>query len=78
MATVLEACTTEEHCSFVHFLWAEGLNAKDIHKQMFPAYGGKLSCKAVHSWVADVLLMMKRLKWGGAVMAETTVGRLGF
>jgi hypothetical protein len=34
------------------FLWAKGLNAKDIHKEMFPAYGGKcLSRKADHNWV---------------------------
>jgi hypothetical protein len=33
-------------------LWAKGLNAKDIHKEMFPVYGGKcLSRKAVHNWV---------------------------
>jgi hypothetical protein len=32
--------------------WAKGLNAKGIHKEMFPVYGGKcLSRKAVHSWV---------------------------
>jgi hypothetical protein len=30
----------------------KGLNARDIHKEMFPVYGGKcLSCKAVHKWV---------------------------
>jgi hypothetical protein len=23
------------------FLWAKGLDAKDIHKEMFPVYGGK-------------------------------------
>jgi hypothetical protein len=34
------------------FLWAKECNAKDIHKKMFPVYGGKcLSRKAVHSWV---------------------------
>jgi hypothetical protein len=45
------------------FWWAEGLDAKDIHKEMFPVYGGKcLSYKAVHSLVAAVSLMMKRLK----------------
>jgi hypothetical protein len=34
------------------FLWVKGLNAKDIHKEMFPVYGGKcLSRKAVHNWV---------------------------
>jgi hypothetical protein len=33
-------------------LWAKGLNAKDIHKEMFPVYGGKcLSRKEVHTWV---------------------------
>jgi hypothetical protein len=34
------------------FLWAKEPIAKDIHKEMFPVYGGKcLSCKAVHNWV---------------------------
>jgi hypothetical protein len=34
------------------FLWAKGLNEKDIHKEMFPIYGGKcLSGNAVHNWV---------------------------
>jgi hypothetical protein len=33
-------------------LWAKDLNAKDIHKEIFPVYGGKcLSRKAVHNWV---------------------------
>jgi hypothetical protein len=36
MATVLEECSTEEQHSVLHFLWAKGLNAKDIHKEMFP------------------------------------------
>jgi hypothetical protein len=44
----------------VRFLWAKGPNAKDIHKETFPVYGGKcLSRKAVHNWVANVSLMMK-------------------
>jgi transposase len=34
------------------FLWIKGLNTKDIHKEMFPVYGGKcLSRKAVYNWV---------------------------
>jgi hypothetical protein len=34
------------------FLWAKGLNANDIHKEVFPVYGGKcLSRKAIHNWV---------------------------
>jgi hypothetical protein len=42
----------------VRILWAKGLNAKDIHKEIFPVYGGKwLSSKAVHNWVANVSLM---------------------
>jgi hypothetical protein len=33
----------------LRFLWAKGLNAKDIHKEMFPVYGGKcLLRKVVH------------------------------
>jgi hypothetical protein len=52
MATAFD-CTTEEQPSVVRFiLWAEGLNAKDMNKEMFPVYGGKcLSRKAVHNWV---------------------------
>jgi hypothetical protein len=46
------ACTTEEQRSVVRFSWTEGLNAKDIHKEMFSVYGGKcLSRKTVHNWV---------------------------
>jgi hypothetical protein len=32
MVTVLEEYTTEEQRSVVHFWWAKGLSAKDIHK----------------------------------------------
>jgi hypothetical protein len=33
-------------------LWAKGLNATDIHKEIFSVYGGKcLSRKVVHNWV---------------------------
>jgi hypothetical protein len=36
----------------MHFLWAKGLSAKYIRKEMFAVYGGKcLSRKAVHNWV---------------------------
>jgi hypothetical protein len=60
MATVLEECTAEKQHSVVRFLWAKGLNAKDIHKEMFPVYGGKcLSCKEVHNWVTNVVLVKK-------------------
>jgi hypothetical protein len=47
----------------VLFLWAKGLNAKDIHKEMFPVSGWKcFSRKTVHNLVADVPLTTKRLK----------------
>jgi transposase len=52
MKTVHEEYNTEEQRSVVRFLWARGLSAKDIHKEIFPVYGGQcLSCKAFHSWV---------------------------
>jgi hypothetical protein len=36
MATVLQEYPTEEEYSVVRFLWAKVLNAKDIHKEIFP------------------------------------------
>jgi hypothetical protein len=68
MATVLEF-TTEEQRSVVRFLWAKGPNAKDIHKEMFPVYGGKcLSLTADHNWVEkrfadDEDVEMEMRKW---------------
>jgi hypothetical protein len=63
MATVFKACTTEEQRHVEFFLWAKGLEARDIYKEMFLVYDGKcLSRKAVHIWVANVSLMMKKLK----------------
>jgi hypothetical protein len=51
MATVLEEYTTAEERPVVRFLWAKGLNAKDIKKEMFPVYGAKcLSRKAVNKF----------------------------
>jgi hypothetical protein len=48
MATVLEECTIEERRYVLRFWWAKRLIAKDIHKEMFPVYGGEsLSRKAV-------------------------------
>jgi hypothetical protein len=35
----------------IFFFWANGLNAKDVHKEMSPVYGGKcLSHKVVHNF----------------------------
>jgi hypothetical protein len=45
-----------------YFLWAKGLNVKDIHKEMFLVYSGKcLPPKTVHNWVASLSLMKR---WG--------------
>jgi hypothetical protein len=41
MATVLADYTTEEQRCVVRLLWAKGLNAKVINKEMFSVYGGK-------------------------------------
>jgi predicted peroxiredoxin len=50
MATFLQEYTTEDQRSVVCFLWAKGLNAKDIRKEMFLVYDGKfLSRKVVHN-----------------------------
>jgi hypothetical protein len=63
MATVLEEYTTEQQCSVLRILWPKGLNAKHIHKEILPLYGGKcLPHKAVHSWEENVSLMKKMLK----------------
>jgi hypothetical protein len=64
MATVLEVCTIGEQHSIVCFLWAKGLNAKNIHKKICPVYDLKcMSRKAFTNWVANISLMMMRLKW---------------
>jgi hypothetical protein len=50
-------------------LWAKGLNAKDINKEMFPAYGGKcLSHEMVHNlggkrFTDDEEVEMEVQKW---------------
>jgi hypothetical protein len=36
MVTVIEGCTTEQQRFVVQYLWAKGLNAKNIHKEIFP------------------------------------------
>jgi hypothetical protein len=66
----------------VRFLWAKGLNAKDIHNEMFPVYGGKcLSHKAVHSWVKKFSKECSKVAddaQPGTEEVETTVKRLPF
>jgi hypothetical protein len=62
------------------FLCAKGLNAKDIHKEVFPVYAGKcLLRRAVHNWVDK--FSQGRSKdtddaQPGADVSEATVKRL--
>jgi hypothetical protein len=52
MMTMREEYTTEKQNSVARLLWAKGPNMKDIHKELFPAHGGKcLPCKVVKNWV---------------------------
>jgi hypothetical protein len=45
------------------FLWAEELIEKDVFKGRFYVYGEKCSSrKAVHNWMVNASLMMRRLK----------------
>jgi hypothetical protein len=66
---MLEVCNTEDQSYIVCLLWAKGLSAKDVHKEMSPVYGGKsLPRKAVHNCVekfsqgrSKVVVAVKRL-----------------
>jgi transposase len=80
---VFESCNTEKQRSVVRFFFfwcAKGLHAKDIHKEMFPVYGGKcLSRKTVHNWVEKFSKGRSKVPDDarqGAEVAETTVKRL--
>jgi hypothetical protein len=58
----------------------KGFHTKDIHKEIFPVYGGKcLSRKAVHNWVEKFSQGLSKVASDarpGAEVAETTVKRL--
>jgi hypothetical protein len=80
METVLEECATEEQRPVLRFLWAKGLNAKDIHKEMFPVYGGKCFFrKAIHNCSEKFTQGRSKVAdeaRSGSEVAETTVKRL--
>jgi hypothetical protein len=80
MGTVLEKCITEEQSSVVRSLWAKRLNAKDIHKEIFPVYAGKcLSRKAVDNCVEKFSQRRSNVAddaRSGEEVAETTAKRL--
>jgi hypothetical protein len=77
MTTVLEdVLLTSTVLLCVYFLWAKGLNAKDINKEMLPVYGGSLSRKSVHNWVEKFSIGRSKVADDarpGAEVAETTV-----
>jgi hypothetical protein len=77
MTTVFKEYTTEDQRSLVRLLWAKELNAKDIKKEMFPAYCGKcLSRKAGQNWVEKFSQGHSKVADDGrpgAEVAETTV-----
>jgi hypothetical protein len=45
MATVLEEYVTEEQRSVMRFLCAKEFSVKNIHKEIFFVYGGKISSR---------------------------------
>jgi hypothetical protein len=52
MVTVLEGVIPKSSVLLCVFLLAKGLNAKDIHKEMFPVYVKKRSSrKAIQNWI---------------------------
>jgi hypothetical protein len=59
-------------CAFL--LWAKGLNAKDIHREMFPVYGG--NCFSGKALMINVSLMTMRLKWRCCDKQKTSMLRV--
>jgi hypothetical protein len=68
----------EQHCFF--FCGENGLNAKDIHTQIFPVYSKKcLSRTAVHNWIEKFSQGRSKIADDarpGEEVAETTVNSL--
>jgi hypothetical protein len=63
MVTVIEECATEGQHSVLCvcvFLWAYGLNTKDVHTENVPVYCGK--CLLCSRFVANVSLMTKEVE----------------
>jgi hypothetical protein len=73
MATVFEACTTEEQRSVVRFMWAKWLNVKNTNKSFTFMLGSV--CRV--GWETWQTFSWWRRSWnGGAEVAETTVSTL--
>jgi hypothetical protein len=60
MATVLEKYNNKKQRSVLRFCGQKYSIQSNIHKEMFPVYGGKcLLSKEVHNWMANVSLLKK-------------------
>jgi hypothetical protein len=70
MAAPLNTCTAIEQRGVVRFLWAKGMAAKDIHKEMVPMYGEH--CLSRH---AVPNLVQKFMEGGTIIEDEHRVGR---
>jgi hypothetical protein len=79
MMTMLEECPNEQQHSIVlFFFFSVSKWTQCKGKKYFLFMGVKcFSSETVHTWVANVSLLTKKLK-GGAQVAETTVKRLIF
>jgi hypothetical protein len=67
MTIMPEVYTTKEQHSevcvfFFFFWWAKGLNAKDIHKEMLPVYGGKCCMKQLTTRLRNSLKDVQKLQ----------------
>jgi len=70
MVAPLNMRTTIEQHGVVWFLWAKGMAAKDIHKEMLPIYSEHcLSCQAVHNGA------QKFSEWRTSIEDEHRAGR---
>jgi hypothetical protein len=65
MATVLRGVLPKSSV-LLCFFWVKGLNAKGIHNEIFPAYGGKfLSHKAFHNWIEKFSQRRSKIAYDG-------------
>jgi hypothetical protein len=59
---------------FCIFLWAKGLNAKDIYKEIFPVYGGK--CFHIKRFTAGSINSLKDIQKLQMMPDQVTLLRL--
>ena len=74
----LNTCTSIEQRGVVRFfLWAKGMTANDIHKEMLPMYGEHfLSRQAVHNWVQKFSERRTSIEDGSVRVVPTATTRI--